>query len=341
MNPPAPLRLPANASPVPPGLRPPGAYAATVTGIPEAFARTTLEREGGQAQAWLDGLPGLVEDLLERWAATVDGEPLHGGVALIVPVRRRSDDLAAVLKVSYPHPSNRHEPHALATWQGVGAVRLYERDDTRFAMLLERVRPVTLTEAEQGDHVASVAGALNRRLAVPAPDDMPRLQHRAAAWEQQLRADHEALGHPLPPHVVGAALSTLHDLARDQPDLMVHGDLHGRNILQADREPWLAVDPKGIAGDPAYDAGTLLKSRLPTLLDTDNLTAAAHRILDAFAEAAELDHARAQRWAQLHAVQAAFSGRRHGFRRARNGPELQQLTTLVDRTAEVLTASLR
>ncbi|MFF3159080.1 aminoglycoside phosphotransferase family protein [Streptomyces sp. NPDC057910] len=312
-----------------------------MTAIPEAFARTTLDREGSQAQAWLDGLPGIVEDLLERWAATVDGEPLHGGVALIVPVRRRTDDGVAILKISYPHPGNRHEPHALATWQGVGAVRLYERDDTRFAMLLERVRPVTLAEAEQGDRIASVAGALNRRLAVPAPDDMPRLQHRAAAWEQQLRADDEALGHPLSSHVVGAALSTLQDLARHQPGLMVHGDLHGRNILQADREPWLAVDPKGLAGDPAYDAGTLLKSRLPALLDTHDLPTAAHRILDAFTEAAGLDRSRARRWAQLHSVQAAFSGRRHGFRRARSGPELQQLTALVDRTAETLTASLR
>ncbi|MEU6814000.1 aminoglycoside phosphotransferase family protein [Streptomyces sp. NPDC046860] len=312
-----------------------------MTGVPEAFTRTTLDREGSEAQVWLDSLPGLVEDLLGRWGATVDGEPLHGGVALIVPVRRQADGVAAVLKVSFPHPGNRHEPHALTRWQGRGAVRLYERDDSRYAMLLERVQPVTLAQTEQGEDVASVAGALNHRLAVPAPADMPRLQEQVAAWEQQLRADDNALGHPLSAHIVNTALSTLQDLARHQPSLMVHGDLHGRNILRADREPWLAVDPKGFAGDPGYDAGTLLKSRLPTLLDARNLPADVHRILDAFVEAAELDRTRARRWAQLHAVQAAFSGRRQGFRRARSGPELQRLTALVDHTAEALTTSLR
>ncbi|WP_327391455.1 aminoglycoside phosphotransferase family protein (plasmid) [Streptomyces microflavus] len=312
-----------------------------MTGVPEAFARTTLDREGAQAQAWLDSLPGLVENLLARWECTVDGQLLHGGIALIVPVRRRADGGAAVLKVSFPHPGNRHEPHALAAWQGRGAVRLYERDDSSFAMLLEELQPVTLAQTEEGEHVASVAGALNHLLAVPAPADMPQLQQEAAAWEQRLRADDAALGHPLSAHVVGTALSTLEDLAQQQPSLMVHGDLHGRNILRADREPWLAVDPKGFAGDPAYDAGTLLKSRLPTFLDTQNLAADVHRILDAFAEAAQLDRTRVRRWAQLHAVQAAFGGRRHGFRRARGGPELQRLTALMDRTAEALTASPR
>ncbi|KJS51935.1 kinase, partial [Streptomyces rubellomurinus subsp. indigoferus] len=57
------------------------------------------------------------------------------------------------------------------------------------------------------------------------------------------------------------AVATVRVLGPRQPDTLVHGDLHARNILRSDREPWLAVDPKGYVGDPAYDAGTLLKSR--------------------------------------------------------------------------------
>ncbi|GAA1138177.1 hypothetical protein GCM10009579_73290 [Streptomyces javensis] len=66
--------------------------------------------------------------------------------------------------------------------------------------------------------------------------------------------------------------------------------------LRAGREPWLAVDPKGYVGDPAYDGGVLLKSRALTLLEADDLRKAVHRVLDVFAEAAELDRELAQRW---------------------------------------------
>lgn len=315
------------------------AYDARVIGTPDAFARTTLAREGDRGRAWLAELPVLVEDLLERWACVPDGEALHGGVGLIVPVRRHTGDDPAVLKVSFPHPGNVHEPDAFAAWHGHGAVMLYERDDEHFAMLLERAHPTTLAQVADGDEVAAVAGRLNRRLAVPAPPGLPHLRQRAAAWESRLRADAQELAHTLAPRVVDAAVATARELGHDQPDLVVHGDLHARNVLRAEREPWLAVDPKGFAGDPAYDAGTFLKSRVPTFLDADDLGKAAHRTLDAFVEAAGLDRERARRWAQLHAVQAAFSGRRHGFRRARTGPELARLTAMVDHLAEALTHS--
>ncbi len=305
-------------------------------GTPEAFSRSTIEREGEPGAAWLAELPGIVEGLLGRWGCVPDGEVMHGGVGVIVPVRRRVGG-TAVLKVSFPHPGNVHEPDAFAAWGGRGAVQLYERDDARFAMLLERVRASTLAEVDDGDDVATVAGRINRRLAVPAPPGLPRLHERAGAWEEQLRKDAAELAHPLSRYVVDAAVATVRELGRVQPDTLVHGDLHARNILRADREPWLAVDPKGYAGDPAYDGGTLLKSRALTLLEADNLRTAVRRTLDVFVDAAELDREGARRWAQFHAVQAAFHARRHGFRIARSGPRLDWITEFADRLATLLT----
>lgn len=96
---------------------------------------------------------------------------------------------------------------------------------------------------------------------------------------------------------------------------------------------------KGYAGDRAYDGGTLLKVHALTLLGSTDLRRTALRALDVFAEAAELDRERTRRWAQLHAVQAAFQGRRSGFRRARGGPELDRLIRYADGLAEALTPS--
>ncbi|MCM2416212.1 aminoglycoside phosphotransferase family protein [Streptomyces sp. RKAG290] len=304
--------------------------------VPEVFARSTVEREGAPGTAWLAELPELVENLLGRWACRLDGEVVHGGVGVVVPVRRR-DATTAVVKVSFPHPGNIHEPDAFVAWGGRGAVLLHERDDERFAMLLERVQASTLAEVEDEDEVATVAGRINRRLAIPAPPHLPRLREQADAWEEQLRKDAGELTHALSPRVVDAAVATVRELGRVQPDILIHGDLHPSNILRADRESWLAVDPKGYAGDPAYDSGTLLKSRALTLIEAVDVRKAVHRNLDVFAEAAEVDRERARRWAQFHAVQAAFWGRRHGTPIARRGTRLNWLTAFADSLAELLT----
>ncbi|MGW7528180.1 aminoglycoside phosphotransferase family protein [Streptomyces sp. NPDC054783] len=304
---------------------------------PQAFVRGTVEREGEPGRAWLSALPGIVDDLLRRWGCLPDGDVRHGGVGLIVPVRRVASADAAVLKVSFPHPGNVHEPDAFAVWRGRGAVLLHARDDERFALLLERAHATTLAQPADGDELLAVAGRINRRLAVPAPPGLPRLRERAGAWEEQLRTDEVSLPHRLPRRVVDAAVATVRELGRGQPDTLVHGDLHARNILRADREPWLAVDPKGYAGDPAYDGGTLLKAYAADRATAGDLPKAVRRALDVFAEAAGLDRERVRRWAQLHAVQAAFHGRRHGFRRARQGVRRDQLIALADHLADLLT----
>ncbi|MGW1175962.1 aminoglycoside phosphotransferase family protein [Kitasatospora sp. NPDC002543] len=304
--------------------------------VPDGLARTTVDREGAPGAAWIAGLPRLATELLDRWDCAPDGPATHGGVGLVLPVRQ-SAGRTAVLKVSFPHPGNVHEPDAFAVWAGRGAVRLYERCDGQFAMLLERASRTTLAEVRDGDEVLTVAGRLSRRLAVPAPPGLPRLSERAADWEARLRADAASLPHALPARTVGAALATVRELGRAQPGVLVHGDLHPRNILRAEREPWLAVDPKGYAGDRAHDGGTLLTVHALTLLDAPDQHRTVLRALDVFAEAAELDRERTRRWAQLHAVRAAFRGRRHGFRRARSGPERDRLTRYADGLAEALT----
>ena len=265
--------------------------------VPDAFARSTAQRAGEAGRAWLRELPGIVADLLQRWSCVPDGPVLHGAVGVVLPVRR--DGLPAVIKVSFPHPGNVDQPFAFAAWDGRGAVRLYDRDDARFAMLLERAGPGTLAEVADNDKAVGVLGELSRRLAVPAPAGLPRLRDQVVGWESEIRA-----AEFLPRGTVDAAIAALREL--DHPETMVHGDLHDSNVLAGSREPWLAIDPKGIVGDPAYDAFTVIHS--PRLL----LTSGHIRALDVFCEAAEIDRERARRWALVRAVRSVLWDRRHG-----------------------------
>jgi len=308
--------------------------------VPESFSQATTEREGAAGAEWLRDLPGIVEELLDMWQCVLDGPVSHGWVGLIVPVLR-ADGQPAVIKVSYRHEGNVHEPVALAAWRGNGAVRLYERADHVYAMLLERVQPISLDADRDVDRVMGVAGELNFRLAVPAPVEALPLQGRAALWAQELSRDVREFRGSLDVSVTDMARETIRDLGEHQPATLIHGDFHPGNILRADREPWLAIDPKGFAGDPGYDAAVMVRWRAMALLEeggrqTDQAHAAVMRALRVYSEAAQVDMDAALRWSQLLLVQASFWGRRHGFETARGGTRLAQAIELADELAHTL-----
>ncbi|MFE3446997.1 aminoglycoside phosphotransferase family protein [Nocardia sp. NPDC059180] len=296
--------------------------------IPEDFARETVGREGESGRQWIESLPGLVDELMRRWSCAPDGPVMHGRVGIVVPVRRRGLP-PMVLKVSFPHPGNVFEPDAYAAWGGRGAVRLFERDDERFAMLLERTGSGTLATIEDFDVAVAALGHVSRRLAVTAPAGLPRLADITAEWIDEITYAAAEFDNPLPPHVLEAALATLRELGPSQPGTLVHGDLHDSNVLIGEREPWLAIDPKGYVGDPAYDTFTVIRSlRFAHLLFSPDAAAEVLRGLDLFCDAAGIDRDRGRRWAQVRAVKSTLWGRRNG-----DEPWLIDVT---DQLAEIL-----
>jgi len=166
-----------------------------------------------------------------------------------------------------------------------GAVRLLQHDEPAGILLLERLDPArSARELSSGVDAAAVLGRACRRLAVPAPPGMPRVEELAARWVEELPREWKRLGRPFPRKWVDQGIATCQELGPGQPNLLVHGDLVFNNVLRAEREPWLVIDPIGLVGEPAFDAAQFLTNRWSELTAQPDLRTAVHARLTAFAE---------------------------------------------------------
>ena len=90
--------------------------------------------------------------------------------------------------------------------------------------------------------------------------------------------------------------------------VLLHGDLHHDNILAAQREPWLAIDPKGLVGEPAYEVGALLRNpHLRRLVAAPNVEQTMARRVAQLSEELSLDRERIRGWGLAQAVLSAWS----------------------------------
>jgi len=261
--------------------------------LPAGLVEATLRREGAAGQDWLESLPSAVAQFCDRWGCDVDGAPWHGDVALVLPVRRAA--MAAALKISLPYSGHRGEADALRCFNGHGAVRLLDADDTGLVLLMERAGAGTLAEilATSSNYTVEqaieIAGVLAHQLSVPAAANTVPLASTTTGWEKQL--DDQVAANPtlLPAVAIDRARETIRHLGRDSTSTMLHGDLHFGNILPAVREHWLTIDPKGWTGTAAYDAFTVITGRPEDLDRTTRPDRALTARVRRFASAAHVD----------------------------------------------------
>lgn len=254
-----------------------------------------LPDHGPTWQPWLDGLPRTLARLLEDWELTPDGPATHGVCALVAPVRT-PEGRPAALKVTWPHEEAEHEHLALQHWHGDGAVQLLRADPRRWALLLERARSRDLSTVDDVE-ACEVVGGLLARLHRPAPPQLRPLSAAVAGWAERLAALPRSA--PLPHRLVAQAVALGRAFAADPATdgTLVHTDAHYANVLAADREPWLVIDPKPLSGDPHYEPAPLLWNRWGEVAAAPaGVRVAVRRRLDAVVDALGLDPDRARDW---------------------------------------------
>jgi streptomycin 6-kinase len=283
--------------------------------IPDNFVRTMIELNGEEGEAWLGQLPAILAECERRWSLTV-GPPFALSYNYVAPAVR-ADGTAVVLKVGFPSRELQTEIEALRLYDGHGIVQLLDVDRERGALLLERLTPGTpLASITDDERATSIAAQVMRQLWRPVPAE--HLFPSVADWAAGLRRlrDHFDGGTgPFPTALVEEAETLFADLlgSMAQP-VLLHGDLHHENILAAERQPWLALDPKGLVGEPAYEVGALLRNQLP---EPPTPTRTAHilaRRIDQLAEELGFDRERLRGWGLAQAVLSAWwSYEDHGY----------------------------
>lgn len=229
--------------------------------LPAALIENNLQARGAAGMTWLERLPEQIAAFARRWALVVDapfGDLSYNYAAPVV----RSDGSRAVLKLSpVCDPESAFELQALLAFDGQGMARLLELDADEGAMLLERLEPGRPLHTLRDDRTEmAIAAGIMRQLWRPAPSTsrFPSASDWGKAFDRH-RAEHGGTAGPLPAAIFerGERLYRELDASTTRP-LLLHGDFHQGNILSAARQPWLAIDPKGIVGDPAFEIGPLL-----------------------------------------------------------------------------------
>lgn len=276
--------------------------------VPDTLRRMPRWWHDQPGLEWLDQLPGLVTEQCGRWNLQIDGDPLHGSNALVVPVRSAGE--AAVLRLSPPGDDITEEAAALRWWAGRGTVRLYDVDVDSRAMLLERLSTSCSLQSEPLCEAVQVIAALVGRMAIPARQDTTSTAAIAADHVATVEEHWLGLSCPTPRAQLDTAIQLADQRASTQPpDAAVNGDLHCEQVLAAERAPWLVVDPVLLRGDPEYDFGRVLWSRLDELRTDAEVIA----LFDAFVQSAGVPSDRARSWVVIRAMSYLLWGLSRGL----------------------------
>jgi streptomycin 6-kinase len=294
--------------------------------LPETVRRKAL---AAGAIGWVGALPKLIGDLERDWGLEV-GRLYDGGTEAFVAEATLEDGTRAVLKLLIPTPGQaQNEITALRLAAGDGCVQLLQADPTRHALLLERLGralyELALPLSQRLEILCSTAARVWR----PAPDcGLPTGADKGRRLIELITSTWQELDHPCSEDAVTYAVAcaesriAAHD---DERAVLVHGDVHQWNALEADTG-FKLIDPDGLLAEAEYDLGILMREDPRDLLHGD--PRARSRML---AEATGLDEIAIWEWGVVERVSTGLLATKVGLQ-----PVGQEMLAVADRVAPPL-----
>ncbi|MEV4621051.1 aminoglycoside phosphotransferase family protein [Asanoa sp. NPDC049573] len=263
---------------------------------------------------WLAELPSLVEQVRTAFGLRLS-PPLPAGSCSWVAPAALPDGTGAIVKIGWPHREMYGEPAALRAWDGRGAVRLLAHDPVRHALLLERCDPgLPLADSPTEARQRLRAGCAVLRLLWEgrAVESIERLAAVTADWADLAEERMARIRPGYDPGLVAEGVRLLRQLPGSAPrTVLLHGDFNPGNILSGPDGGWLAIDPKPMVGDPAYDPWPLLEQIDDPFAHPDPAAVLRARVR-LLADELSLSPERIVLWSVARRVETALWAAHHG-----------------------------
>lgn len=265
----------------------------------DEFVKRILALRGTtEGQQWLNSIPTTIQQYEKKWNLKAQS-PFHLTYNYVAPAIRSSGE-HVVLKIGFPKDKEfATEANALEIFQADAAIKLLEFDADNAVMLLEKAEPGTAVhtlpnDSKQLSIVASVIKKLHKP--IQSTTRFPTLSNWAQAFTRYKKAFPKHIS-PIPSALFDTAEQIFTEYLQDATEfVLLHGDLHNDNILLSQRG-WVAIDPKGVVGQPEYEAGTFLRNPYHDLAGHTNIKAFETRRIIQLSEKLGFDKKRVKNWA--------------------------------------------
>ncbi len=290
-------------------IRSAGAF--LVNSEPEAWKNNIRGVFGEAGILWLERLPQLLNECAVQYQLEILPPFPNLSFNYVTPVRR-SDGTDAVLKLGVPNPELHSEIAALRVYDGRKAVRVLESDAEQGILLLEHIMPgtplTTLASDEHDDEATTICSLLMRDLWRLVPPGFA-LQ-TVADWSKSFGVIRERFGggSGVLPHALLDKAERIYAeyLAAPTGQVLLHGDLHHDNILLDTDDHWLAIDPKGLIGEPEYEVGSNLRNLWQDRYTIANPKRTIERRIEIFADILGFDKERLRNWGFAQTMLSAW-----------------------------------
>jgi streptomycin 6-kinase len=274
--------------------------------IPETLALKVVAVWGDEGRNWLDSFDQTLEAICRQWNLS-DIVAFPNLSYNFVSAARRQGTEPVVLKMAVRPDDLDCETSCLKAFDGQGAVRLLAHNFEFGALLLERLRPGealwTVWSEETDDKQTEIAARCMKQIWRPTQIPFPT----TADWFKAIPAyrNRYPVNGPLPANLVERAEAMVVELeSSNRERFLLHGDLHHGNILSGWNE-WKVIDPKGVIGDPAFEAAAWLRNPCDRILQVHNLSEVLHRRLQIIADITDLDPQKLKAWSFCGCVLSA------------------------------------
>ncbi|WP_462413564.1 aminoglycoside phosphotransferase family protein [Neobacillus sp. Marseille-QA0830] len=232
--------------------------------IPTSFEQKIAGAFGEEGRDWLKTLESRVQTCANKWELKLNG-PVHNLSYHYVIKAVDAKGIPVILKMGVPNFDFQNEIMTLEAYNGEGCARLINSDPITGAMVLEQMIPGTMLSDEADEnqaiiHYAKVWKAIRRPL--PVNSHYPSILDWAAGLKRYQNQFPNDQG-PIPSEMVHIAQGCFDFLTKtSEGNELLHGDLHHENILYSKNHGWIAIDPKGVAGDRYFDLISFLINQL-------------------------------------------------------------------------------